>query len=174
MKPIINIIFLIPLTLSLVACPKKGEVISESSDPCYERKKIVLVQLKREKLFLCENGSTVKEYNVALGSGGYGKTKASDNKTPIGTYELKKPRKSEQGFHKFIGVAYPTTEQIAKGYTGSDIGIHGPHENFRWAGGANTWFNWTKGCVAVKSNNDIDDISNWVESEKVNTVTLEL
>ncbi len=174
MKTIIYLITLIPVAFSLAGCPKKVEISSESTDPCSGRKKIVLIKLEREKLYLCKNGLTVKEYNVALGKGGYGKTKMDDNKTPIGTYELLKPRESEQEFHTFIGIDYPTPEQRAKGYSGAAIGIHGPHEKFIWARGANTWFNWTRGCVAVKSNKDIDDISSWVKTEKVNTVTLEL
>ncbi|WP_123528852.1 murein L,D-transpeptidase family protein [Pseudomonas fluorescens] len=174
MKAIICVMTLIPVALSLAGCPKKAEITSESAGPCSGRKTIVLVKLEQERLFLCKNGLTVKEYNVAIGKGGYGKTKDKDNKTPIGTYPLLKPRDSGEGFHTFIPVDYPTPKQMADGYTGGAIGIHGPHEKFAWAGVATTWFNWTKGCVAVKSNKDIDDIKNWVNTEKVNTVTLEL
>jgi murein L,D-transpeptidase YafK len=174
MKAIIYIMIVIPVAFSLAGCPKKGEITSESNDQCSGRKKTVLIKLEREKLYLCKNDLTVKEYNVALGRGGYGKTKANDNKTPIGTYPLLKPRESKQEFHTFIGIDYPTPEQRVIGYSGRDIGIHGPHQNFIWAGGANTWFNWTRGCVAVKSNKDIDDIKNWVNTEKVNIVILEL
>jgi murein L,D-transpeptidase YafK len=174
MKAISNFLILILVALSLTGCPKKGEVTSESTDPCSERNKIVLIKLESEKLYLCKNGSTAKEYDVAIGKGGYWKTKAEDNKTPIGTYKLLWPRESGQQFHTFIEVGYPTPEQTAKGYSGRDIGIHGPHQDFKWLGGATTWVNWTRGCVAVSSNNKIDEISDWVKSEKVNTVTLEI
>ncbi|MFG0268794.1 murein L,D-transpeptidase family protein [Pseudomonas sp. zjy_14] len=175
MKNAIKIFTLIPVALSLIACPKKAEITTESADPCREHRSVVLVQLKKEQLSLCKNGATVKAYDVALGSGGFGKTRAGDEKTPIGTYPLEKPRPStDKKFHTFIKIGYPTPKQIAQGYTGNDVGIHGPHKYWAWAGGANTWINWTNGCVAVKSNQDIIDISQWVESEQVRTVTLEL
>lgn len=171
MKVISNFLILIPVALSLAGCPKKGVVTAESMDPCSERKNIVLIKLESEKLYLCKNGSTVKEYAVA---GGYGKTRADDNKTPVGTYPLRRPRPSGEQFHTFIEVGYPTPEQSSTGYSGKDIGIHGPHQDFKWLGGATTWVNWTRGCVAVSSNKKIDEISDWVKAEKVNTVTLEI
>lgn len=172
MKFIIWII--IPVAITLVGCPKKSTVTSESTNSCSDRKKIVLVKLEQEKLFLCNNGLTVKEYDVALGKGGYGKKSAGDNKTPIGTYPLDKPEDSVSGFHKYIEIGYPTPQQEAQGYTGKEVGIHGPHEDWKWLGGATTWRNWTRGCVAVSSIREIEEISNWVESEKVSIVTLEL
>ncbi|MGF6167679.1 murein L,D-transpeptidase YafK [Pseudomonas moraviensis] len=175
MKNTIKILMLVPVALALIACPKKAELTAESPDPCREHKTVLLVQLKKEKLSLCKNGTAVKEYDVALGSGGFGKTREGDDKTPIGTYPLKKPRPSaDKAFHTFIEIGYPTPTQVAQGYTGSDVGIHGPHKYWGWAGGVNTWLNWTNGCVAVKSNQDIIDIARWVESEKVGSVTLEL
>jgi len=174
MKTYTSFLLLIPVALSLTGCPKNSTVSSESADPCSGRQKIVLVKLKSEKLYLCKNGSTVNEYDVAIGKGGYGKTLAGDNKTPIGTYNLFKPRESGQQFHTFIPVDYPTPEQTARGYTGKYIGIHGPHQSWKWLGGATTWSNWTQGCVAVSSNQKIDEIAAWVKSEKVNTVDLEI
>ena len=110
---------------------------------------------------ICENGRLVNAYKIAIGSAGIGKKTAGDNKTPIGLYQLRSPRKSNR-FGIFIPIQYPTIQQRAKGYTGQDVGIHGPFWLFGWAGPMNTWFNWTKGCIAVGDKSQITTIANWV------------
>lgn len=114
-------------------------------------------------LNLCMHGSVIKSFKVALGNSGIGKKRAGDNKTPIGLYSLAYPRKSNH-YKVFIPILYPTSSQLAAGYTGRDVGIHGPTQSsFR--------FNWlshlpyaTHGCIAVGKNNYIEYVANWVKA----------
>lgn len=121
------------------------------------------VHTAKRILALCKNGTVVKSFKVALGNNGVGKKHRGDNKTPIGLYGLASPRKSNQ-FKVFIPILYPTPKQRAAGYTGRDVGIHGPTQS-------STLLNWlgnlpgaTRGCVAVGKNNQIDYVANWVKA----------
>lgn len=120
------------------------------------------VNTKKRILNICKHGSVVKTLKVAIGYKGVGKRKAGDNKTPIGLYNLAYPRKSSQ-FKVFIPILYPTSKQAAAGYTGRDVGIHGPSQS-----GGIGWFGnlpgSTRGCIAVGKNNYIEYVANWVKS----------
>ena len=83
------------------------------------------VHTSKRILNICKQGTVVKTFKVALGYKGVGKKRAGDNKTPVGLYRLAHPRRSNQ-FKVFIPILYPTTKQVAAGYTGRDVGIHGP------------------------------------------------
>lgn len=120
----------------------------------------VVVDVRARRLSLCEAGKQAAAYPVSLGRGGTGRRRAEDNRTPLGRYGLGAPRASTR-YHVFIPVAYPTPAQIREGYSGGDIGIHGPDRRFTWAGSLNTWFNWTAGCIAVGANLEIDEIAAW-------------
>lgn len=114
-------------------------------------------------LNICKQGSVIKSFKVALGYKGIGKRRAGDNKTPIGLYGLAYPRKSRQ-FKLFIPIGYPTSRQAAAGYTGRDVGIHGPTQSsmlLGWLGGLPKP---TRGCIAVGSNNHIEYVANWVKT----------
>ncbi len=121
------------------------------------------VQAVEHILYICENGNTVKEFRVSLGKSGTGKKAEGDKKTPLGLYELGIPRKSH-GFGMFIPIKYPTKEQSKMGYTGKDVGIHGPFVAFSWLGSLNTLFNWTLGCIAVGQTDQIKFIAAWIKS----------
>lgn len=125
-----------------------------------------LVVLTRDRrLWLCDEGRAVASYPVALGRGGLGKRARGDNRTPLGSYTLGVPRPSSR-FGIFIPVAYPTAEQRLQGYTGSAVGIHGPHRHSRRAGEANTWFDWTAGCIALGSDEEVQVVASWVRSRR--------
>ncbi|CAM2912144.1 Uncharacterized protein conserved in bacteria [Legionella steigerwaltii] len=121
------------------------------------------VHTRKHILNICKQGSVIKSFKVALGYKGVGKKKAGDNKTPIGLYGLAHPRKSNK-FKVFIPILYPTTKQLAAGYTGRDVGIHGPTQS----SGRLSWFNnlpySTRGCIAVGKNNYIEYVANWVKT----------
>jgi murein L,D-transpeptidase YafK len=121
------------------------------------------VHTSKHLLAICNHGSVVKSFKIALGNNGIGKMKAGDNKTPIGLYGLAHPRKSNQ-FKFFIPILYPTPKQRAAGYTGRDVGIHGPTQS-------TTSYNWlsnlpaaTRGCIAVGTNNYIEYVAEWVKT----------
>lgn len=121
------------------------------------------VDTSKRVLNICKHGAVIKAFKVALGNKGIGKKRAGDNKTPIGLYGLAHPRKSNQ-FKVFIPILYPTPKQLAAGYTGRDVGIHGPTQS-------SNLFNWlsnlpyaTRGCVAVGKNNQIEYVAKWVKA----------
>lgn len=121
------------------------------------------VHTKKRILNICKHGSVIKSFTVALGYKGIGKKKAGDNKTPIGLYGLAHPRKSNN-FKVFIPILYPTSKQRAAGYTGRDVGIHGPTQSsslFGWLGNLPSS---TRGCIAVGKNNHIEYVANWVKA----------
>jgi murein L,D-transpeptidase YafK len=121
------------------------------------------VHTSKRVLNICNHGTVIKTFKVALGYSGVGKKHAGDNKTPIGLYRLAHPRKSNK-FKVFIPILYPTSKQLAAGYTGRDVGIHGPTQS-------SNGFNWlsnlpgsTRGCIAVGKNNNIEYVANWVKA----------
>ncbi|EKD71283.1 MAG: hypothetical protein ACD_46C00221G0008 [uncultured bacterium] len=121
------------------------------------------IKTTKRILSVCENNKAIKEYKISIGRKGAGKMHEGDKKTPLGIYDLTSPRKSRR-FGVFIPIQYPTPQQISAGYTGKDVGIHGPFQLFSWLGSFNTWFNWTQGCIALGSNEEIAFIAKWVEN----------
>lgn len=79
----------------------------------------------------------------------------------MGRYTLA-PARASSRFHLFLPVPYPSPEQRGLGYTGNDIGIHGPHVAFAWLGHATVWIDWTEGCIAVATKGEIEQIARWV------------
>lgn len=122
-------------------------------------------------LYLCKNNLAVANYDLSLGLFGIGKTKEGDWRTPIGSYSLAMPRPSDK-FGTFMEIGYPTKEQRAKGFTGGDVGIHGPKRMLRCAGFLNVVVDWTQGCLAVASDSFIKEIARFVKQNKVNEITI--
>lgn len=121
------------------------------------------VHTTKRILNVCKQGNVVKSFKVAIGYKGIGKKRAGDNKTPIGLYRLAYPRNSSQ-FKVFIPILYPTSKQLASGYTGRDVGLHGPSQATAVFGWLNHLPSATRGCIAVGKNNYIEYVANWVKS----------
>lgn len=136
-----------------------------SGHPCPSERR-VLVQLKAHRLWLCDGTEEPRKFPVAIGSGGIGKQREGDGRSPVGTYPLGEPRPSAK-FGTFIPVGYPTAEERRAGLTGSDIGIHGPPRSLFLLGIFSTWVDWTAGCVAVSSQKEIQEIASWVKKQPV-------
>ena len=135
---------------------------SEEAKPrCAGEGTYLLVATKPHQLLACSKGRAIHQMPVALGRGGVGKSKEGDNKTPLGTYSLSSPRASSR-FGIFVPIGYPTADQAKAGLTGSDVGIHGPARLFKWAGSLNLLFDWTQGCIAVESDEQIKTLSDWI------------
>lgn len=145
---IISIFFPVTLFASTATCPLSSGIN---------------VHTKKRILNICKQGTVVKTFKVALGFKGVGKKRTGDNKTPIGLYGLSSPRKSNQ-FKVFIPISYPTSKQSAAGYTGRDVGIHGPTQSSKLFGWLNNLPSATRGCVAVGKNNHIEYVANWVKT----------
>ncbi len=145
---IISIFFPVTLFANTTNCPLSNGINVHTSN---------------QILTICKHGSVIKTFKVALGYKGVGKKRAGDNKTPTGLYGLAHPRNSNQ-FKVFIPILYPTTKQLAAGYSGRDVGIHGPTQSsslFRWV---NNLPSATRGCIAVGKNNHIEYVANWVKA----------
>jgi murein L,D-transpeptidase YafK len=129
------------------------------------------VHTAKRILNICKHGAVIKAFKVALGYKGVGKKHTGDNKTPIGLYGLAHPRKSAQ-FKVFIPILYPTSKQLAAGYTGRDVGIHGPTQSF----GLFSWLNnlpySTRGCIAVGKNSHIEYVANWMKNHPESKVLI--
>jgi L,D-transpeptidase catalytic domain len=134
-----------------------------SEDPCDTRGTSLVALTGIKVLFLCKDGKSVANYDLSLGRGGLGKRLEGDLKTPIGSYSLSQPRRSAD-FHLFIPVGYPNKTQKENGYTGGDIGVHGPTRLFRCGGFLNVSFNWTQGCLAVADDSFIEEIAKFVKT----------
>jgi murein L,D-transpeptidase YafK len=140
--------------------------------PCPKSGSLVLVDTDARVLALCRDGRVERRFRVALGRGGIEKSRAGDEKTPLGRYPLRAPRKSRR-YHLFLAVGYPTPAQKARGYSGGDIGVHGPHLAFAWVGHPSAWLDWTRGCIAVGSNADIDAIAAWVRRRDAREILIQ-
>ncbi|MCA0403455.1 MAG: L,D-transpeptidase family protein [Proteobacteria bacterium] len=139
-------------------CPP---ILLANTETCPLKNGINVISIK-QTLNICQHGNVIKSFKVALGYNGMGKKQMGDNKTPTGLYGLAYPRKSKQ-YNVFIPILYPTSKQLASGYTGRDVGIHGPTQSpilFRWL---NNLPSSTRGCVAVGKNNYIEYVANWVK-----------
>lgn len=130
-------------------------------EPCPGGGAVILVDSNARVMCLCRNGRAEAVFRVALGRGGLDKRAEGDGRTPSGPYRLGSPRRSTR-YHVFIPVDYPTAEQRRAGYSGSDVGIHGPHLAFALLRHATVWPDWTRGCIAVGTRAEIEQVAAWV------------
>ena len=156
--------------LLLIAEPPA--LATPNTSPCSGQGTSVVIRTGDKRLHLCEGGKSRQAFDVAIGWAGTPKRKQGDNKTPLGSYPLGRPRGSKR-YHRFIPISYPTPAQRRRGYSGSAIGIHGPPRWSTWAGSLNTALGWTRGCIAVGSDAEIDAISAWMRAKRPRRVHLE-
>lgn len=152
-----------------------GRQARASSSDCRPGETAVVVDTITHRLTLCELGRATAAFPVALGSGGTDKRRRGDNKTPLGVYALGAPRAS-QDFHLFVPVAYPTAAQARLGYTGSAIGLHGPPRRFAGLLAILVPIplpDWTAGCIAVRTDEEIDSIAAWLRARSNPHIRLE-
>jgi murein L,D-transpeptidase YafK len=143
--------------------------MSPPTTSCIGCTSFVLVDTTAHRLSLCDGPTLHHFYNVRLGRGGVGKTEEGDGKVPLGRYELGPPRPSSR-FGTFIPIHYPTSEQKARGYTGSDVGVHGPNRDLIWLGKSINTFDTTEGCVGLALDTEIVDIAAWVTRRRASTI----
>jgi murein L,D-transpeptidase YafK len=126
-------------------------------------------------MHLCNDGQIDRTFTVALGSRGVGKQKQGDARTPLGRYGLGSPRASKN-FHIFVPVQYPTPAQVRMGFTGSAIGIHGPPRGYGTLAELAMLVaqDWTIGCIAVATDEDIEAVAAWLRKHGVKNVRLEV
>jgi L,D-peptidoglycan transpeptidase YkuD (ErfK/YbiS/YcfS/YnhG family) len=132
---------------------------------------IVQVDSEARALSLCRDGVEEASFRVALGRGGLDKRAEGDRRTPRGRYPLGPARPSAR-YHRFVPVEYPTAAEAQRGFTGSAIGIHGPHAAFAWLGHSTVWTDWTRGCIAVGTRSDVARIAAWVSRSAAREVII--
>ena len=160
MKTKYLLIAMMAISTAAFAEVKRSEVKKPEEKKCLLDNGIVVHGSKRQ-LLVCEKNKPIYEFKVALGTNGLGKQKTGDRKTPLGLYTLGQPRKSGK-FGMFIPIKYPTLAQRVSGYTGTHVGIHGPHWQFKSKTELNTSRDWTQGCIALGNEQIIKTISQWV------------
>ena len=128
----------------------------------------LLVEKQAHRLSVVVDGTIVKSYRVALGSGGMGQKRVEgDRVTPIGTYTITGRYPSR--WHTYLSLSYPNEEDnrrfaelAARGSVdarkgpGSAIAIHGHRGDQRDK--AHKERDWTLGCVAL-DNDEIDEVA---------------
>lgn len=139
----------------------KTDLLKVPQDVCDGRSKEIVYLASIKSLVGCLSQKIEWANRTMIGSKGLGKRKSGDRKTPVGTYWLGYPRKSRQ-FGIFIPVGYPNESDIARGYTGNAIGIHGPIRPFMCLPALSLKGDWTAGCLAFARDTQIIEVSDWV------------
>ncbi len=159
------------VAIGIAACtslaPKPGAV----SCPA-EKQALIVVNTITHTLALCENGHAAGTFTVRLGSNGTGKSREGDGKTPIGRYGLAEPWPS-QNFGTFALVEYPTAEQRSRGFTGSAIGVHGPHRLERVLGSFVNTFDSTDGCIGIATDDEMKRVVDWMGRRGATQILIE-
>ncbi len=165
-------LFLVAL-LTATAPPAPRPQQTQPSGICRAAETAVVVDTTAHRLYLCERGVMEASFAVALGASGVDKRRAGDNRTPLGIYPLGTPRASAS-FHRFVPVAYPTPAQVRAGFTGNAIGIHGPPRGLEGTARLQSLVatDWTAGCIAVATNDDIEVVVRWLDTRSVRIVRL--
>lgn len=152
--------------LSALSCEASAESV-----PCRGGEAYLHVQTSSHRLWLCDAGRSENSFGVRLGKGGLGKSREGDGKTPLGTYPLGEPRPSNR-YGTFIPIGYPTKEQQAKGYTGSSVGVHGPHRFIKWLGRyVNSW-DLSDGCIGLAYDEEMRKIVAFVARTNAKTIVV--
>ena len=152
------------------ACARAAPSIAQG---CGDRETAIVIDTRAHQMHLCRQGENDRTYAVALGIRGVGKQREGDNRTPLGTYPLAAPRASRD-FHTFIHVGYPTAAQVRMGLTGGAIGIHGPPRGLLSFAELAMLVSrdWTAGCIAVATDEEIEQVAAWVRKHGVKEVRL--
>jgi len=116
--------------------------------------KILVLKTQHQLLLLDENNNVVREYAVALGTGGLEpKQQEGDGRTPEGLYIIDRRKKDSQ-FFRALHISYPNESDRARALTlrsdpGGNIMIHGMRNGLGWIGPFHRVLDWTSGCIAV-------------------------
>jgi murein L,D-transpeptidase YafK len=137
--------------------------------PCAGKGTALYVDATERMLWLCESGRAIEAMPVALGRGGLNKHAEGDAKVPLGEYRLGSPVPSK-AYHLFIPVGYPTPSQSRRGFTGGAIGVHGPPRAY--GGPVSTTIDWTLGCIAVGTDDEIGRVAGWLRATKARRIII--
>jgi len=164
-------LFILLLFFLMTSFSCKAQMTGKISEPCEGQKDSVVVDTSSHMLWICRDNKKIRDFGVSLGRGGTCKKTQGDNKTPLGEYFLGMPHPSKR-FGIFIPIGYPTEEQKSKGFSGGDVGLHGPSRPFKRLCRLDTTCDWTQGCIAVGTDKEILEIAQWVKDQNVNRIVL--
>lgn len=123
----------------------------------------VVIQKSRHLMTLYRDGTVLRSYQVALGTGGLApKRRQYDRLTPEGRYRVD-GRNANSAYHLSLHLSYPNAADIAAAEArgespGGDIMIHGFPNGLGWLGALPHGFkDWTAGCIAI-ADNEIEEI----------------
>lgn len=169
----------ISLAASPDAAPKAPAAVESRSEKIKKietEKPLAADEIRIDKsdhrLELLAEGTVIRTYKVAIGSGGMGpKRFEGDKTTPVGTYRL--TGRFNGLFHKFLGVSYPNDDdrrrfadlkkhgEVPPGRgVGFGIGIHGTGGDEYT--GVHKQTDWTHGCIAL-DDAEIDELAKLVK-----------
>jgi murein L,D-transpeptidase YafK len=122
----------------------------------------VVVEKSRHRLTLYAGDRVLRQYPVAVGSGGLAaKRRQGDHRTPEGHYRIDW-RNPNSAFHLALHVSYPSAADAAAAQArgekpGGDIMIHGLPNGWGAVGALHRRLDWTAGCIAV-TDEEIEEI----------------
>ncbi|PCH63577.1 MAG: L,D-transpeptidase [Gammaproteobacteria bacterium] len=149
----------------------------------------LVIDRSEHKLIVKKNGSTLRTFKVALGSGGRkAKLQQGDHKTPKGNYQITKIRDSSR-FHMFLQINYPNMNDAGRALKnhvitrkqyqdildahsygrlppqntalGGSIGIHGIGHETKDKIEIHQIADWTQGCIALR-NDEVEELSRFI------------
>ncbi|MGW8272724.1 MAG: L,D-transpeptidase family protein [Thermodesulfovibrionales bacterium] len=162
---LIGVVLVVLLSSAAYVAAEPGD------DPCGNYSSILLVDPGYHFMHVCKGHREIRRLRVALGRGGINKQKKGDLKTPVGLYMIGKARPSDR-FFIFIPLNYPTDEQYRNGFTGDGIGIHGPHRYFKSMGEVSTSLDWTQGCIALGSDEEVLELVHLITEERIEQILI--
>lgn len=142
----------------LVACAPTPSKIKTYNGPPVT---MVVVKKSDRKLYLMNNNTVLKSYNVGLGYEPVGsKMFEGDGRTPEGVYYIDRFNPNSR-YYLSVGISYPAPADTARAAqygmsAGSDIFIHGWGPEGAVAAKKKVK-DWTAGCIAV-NDREIEEI----------------
>src|ERR1700753_3988117 len=130
--------------------------------PARARADLIVIEKEAHHLTLYAHGRKLRTYVIALGSGGMdAKTKAGDDRTPEGHYEIDR-HEADSLFYRAIRISYPSAmdRKVARARgvaPGGAVTIHGLRNHTGWIGGWQRLIDWTDGSVAL-TDGEMDEI----------------
>lgn len=156
---------LVAWSVALVTICGPAAADEDGASVCPRAADTIVVLTEERALWLCTGGTPAARFTVALGRNGVGKRHRGDGRTPLGRYTVGAPRRSER-YGTFIPISYPTPAQAARGFTGGTVGIHGPPRGMDAAAYPVTEVDWTLGCIATGSDEEVGIIAEFVRARR--------
>lgn len=147
------------ILLLLISLLASLSVLADS----FEKADSVIVYKSERKMELRSGEKIIKTYEISLGDNPIGhKQMEGDERTPEGDYVIDY-RNPNSSYHLSLHISYPNKQDKLsakrKGVSpGGMIMIHGLPNKYAWAAKLFKGRDWTDGCIAVNSNDQIKEI----------------